>query len=53
MLRIRVLIIELNDLKIQKISCGHRYSLLLSCDGDIYAFGLNWSGEVGNGTLEE
>jgi alpha-tubulin suppressor-like RCC1 family protein len=40
------IIIELNDLKIQKISCGVFHSLLLSCDGDIYAFGGNRGGEV-------
>jgi alpha-tubulin suppressor-like RCC1 family protein len=47
------IIIELNDLKIKKISCGAYYSLLLSCDGDIYAFGSNRGGEIGNGTQEE
>jgi hypothetical protein len=46
------IIIELNDLKIQKISCGAFHSLLLSCDGDIYAFGWNYWGQVGNGTRE-
>ncbi len=30
------IIIELNDLKIKKISCSHRQSL---CDGNIYTFG--------------
>jgi hypothetical protein len=44
------IIIELNDLKIQKISCGLGHSLLLSYNGDIYAFGSNRCGEVGNGT---
>jgi alpha-tubulin suppressor-like RCC1 family protein len=44
---------KFDDLKIQKICCGHRHSLLLSCDGDIYALGSNWSRKVGNGTLEE
>ncbi len=47
------IIIELNDLKIKKISCGREHSLLLSCDGDIYAFGWNRWGEIGNGTQEE
>jgi hypothetical protein len=47
------IIIELNDLKIQKISCGLNHSLLLSCDGDIYAFGWNYYGEVGNGTYKK
>jgi hypothetical protein len=50
---IEPIIIELNGLKIQKISCGYSHSLLLSCDGDIYAFGGNIFGEVGNGTEEE
>jgi alpha-tubulin suppressor-like RCC1 family protein len=33
------IIIELNDLKAKKLSCCREHSLLLSCDGDIYAFG--------------
>jgi hypothetical protein len=44
-------IVELNDIKIKKISCGSYHSLLLSFDGDIYAFGENKCGEVGNGTI--
>jgi hypothetical protein len=33
---------------IEKISCGSGHSLLLSSDGNIYAFGRNKSGELGN-----
>jgi hypothetical protein len=33
---------------IEKISCGFEHSLLLSSDGNIYAFGRNKSGELGN-----
>jgi alpha-tubulin suppressor-like RCC1 family protein len=33
---------------IEKISCGLDHSLLLSSDGNIYAFGRNKSGELGN-----
>jgi RCC1 and BTB domain-containing protein len=33
---------------IEKISCGYAHSLLLSIDGNIYAFGRNKSGELGN-----
>ncbi|HEY6437443.1 MAG TPA: hypothetical protein VIY47_12705, partial [Ignavibacteriaceae bacterium] len=44
------IIIELNGLKIKKISCGRDHSLLLSRGGDIYAFGWNRWGEIGNGT---
>ena len=33
---------------IEKISSGSHYSLLLSSDGNIYAFGRNKSGELGN-----
>jgi alpha-tubulin suppressor-like RCC1 family protein len=42
----------LNDLKIKKTSSVAIHSLLLSCDGDIYAFGMNECGRVGNGTQE-
>jgi hypothetical protein len=33
---------------IEKISCGSNHSLLLSSDGNIYAFGRNNYGELGN-----
>jgi alpha-tubulin suppressor-like RCC1 family protein len=33
---------------IEKISCGSYHSLLLSSDGNIYAFGSNRSGQLGN-----
>jgi hypothetical protein len=46
------IMIEFNDLKIKKISCGRCHCLLLSSDGDIYAFGYNKFGEVGNGTRD-
>jgi hypothetical protein len=35
------------DVRIKKISCGNRHNLLLSCDGDIYLFGYNGSGQLG------
>jgi hypothetical protein len=47
------IIIELNEVKIEKISCGPFHSLLLSCDGNIYAFGRNAYGQVGCGEEEE
>ncbi len=43
----------MNDLKVQKISCGAFHSLLLSRDGDIYAFGWNDCRKVGNGTRDK
>ncbi len=46
------IIIDLNDLKIKKISCGLAHSLLLSCDIDIYELGWNRFGQIGNGTQE-
>jgi hypothetical protein len=40
------------DVFIEKISCGSAHSLLLSSDGNIYAFGHNKSGELGNQKYE-
>jgi len=40
-------LIEIEE-KFQKISCGKEHSLLLSCNGDIYVFGRNESGQLGN-----
>ncbi len=37
------------DIVIKSISCGPNHSLLLSTDGDIYAFGLNNLGQLGLG----
>jgi alpha-tubulin suppressor-like RCC1 family protein len=45
-------LIKLNDVIIQKINCGRNHSLLLSSDGDIYAFGDNSWGQIGNGNKE-
>jgi alpha-tubulin suppressor-like RCC1 family protein len=44
--------IELNDILIEKISCGSSHSLLLSRDKDIYVFGKNDVGQVGNRTQD-
>jgi alpha-tubulin suppressor-like RCC1 family protein len=44
--------IELNGILIEKISCGPSHSLLLSRDKDIYAFGENDAGQVGNPTQD-
>jgi RCC1 and BTB domain-containing protein len=42
--------IDLNsDQVIKSISCGWNHSLLLTTDGDIYGFGLNSFGQIGNG----
>jgi alpha-tubulin suppressor-like RCC1 family protein len=35
-----------------RISCGSNYSLLLSSDGDIYAFGCNNCGQLGNNCFQ-
>jgi alpha-tubulin suppressor-like RCC1 family protein len=37
---------------IEKISCGRYYSLLLSREGDIYGFGNNDFGQLGNNNME-
>jgi alpha-tubulin suppressor-like RCC1 family protein len=44
-------LIKLPKVSIRKISCGSSHSLLLSSDGDIYAFGKNDYGQIGNGCL--
>jgi alpha-tubulin suppressor-like RCC1 family protein len=40
-------LVLLNDIIIEKISCGKNHSLLLSRDGDIYGFGDNSCGQLG------
>ncbi len=40
---------NLNDVFIEKIICGQNHSLLLSSVGDIYTFGYNNCGQIGNG----
>jgi hypothetical protein len=37
----------LSDLKIIDISCGDYHSLALTSNGDVYAWGLNESGQIG------
>jgi RCC1 and BTB domain-containing protein len=39
----------MNGVLIKKIICGQYHSLLISTDGDIYAFGCNNFGQLGNG----
>jgi alpha-tubulin suppressor-like RCC1 family protein len=41
--------IEMKDMIIDKIACGHSHSLLLTNNGVIYAFGDNSLGQIGNG----
>jgi RCC1 and BTB domain-containing protein len=38
-----------NNETVESISCGFAHSLFLTTDGDIYAFGLNNFGQIGNG----
>jgi RCC1 and BTB domain-containing protein len=42
-------ILELKDIRIDKISCGANHSLLLTNDRVIYAFGSNYFGQIANG----
>jgi alpha-tubulin suppressor-like RCC1 family protein len=46
------LAIELANVSFKKISCGAYHNLLLSDEGDIYAFGSNICGQIGNGKKE-
>jgi hypothetical protein len=44
-------LIELNSIgRVMKISCGVNYSLILSSSNNIYAFGQNNYGQLGDGT---
>jgi RCC1 and BTB domain-containing protein len=43
-----VAVIDKCNVFIEKISCGSNHSLFLSSDGNIYAFGRNKYGELGN-----
>ena len=45
-------IIELELENIKKISSGQNYSLALSKDGRVYAFGNNYFGQLGTGSLK-
>ncbi len=42
----------MNEIIIEKISCGLRHNLLLSREGEIYVFGDNSYGELGTGDKE-
>ncbi len=44
--------IEIQNVTFKKISCGQRHSLLLSNEGEIYAFGDNKFGQIGSGAKE-
>jgi len=39
----------MNEIIIEKISCGRVHNLLLSREGDIYVFGNNSYGQLGTG----
>ena len=39
--------LQMNGIIIKSIACGQDHSLLLSSDGDIYAFGSNKFGQLG------
>jgi alpha-tubulin suppressor-like RCC1 family protein len=42
--------VEFRNIIIKKIKCGKDHSLVLSTEGDIYAFGKNKYGQIGNGS---
>jgi tRNA A-37 threonylcarbamoyl transferase component Bud32 len=46
------ILIALEKIIIERISCGRNHSLLLSNEGVIYAFGENFWGQIGNGSFE-
>ena len=47
------ILIEMNEIIIEKISCGRNHNLLLSREGDIYVFGDNSDGQLGTGDREK
>jgi hypothetical protein len=46
------ILIEMNEIIIEKISCGRNHNLLLSREADIYVFGDNSDGQLGIGDKE-
>ncbi|HOG44189.1 MAG TPA: hypothetical protein PK560_08920 [bacterium] len=41
------------DSKIKSISCGHRHTCSVTTEGIVHCWGLNTSGQLGNGTYED
>ena len=41
-----------DNIAFKKVVCGSNHTLLLSSDGNIFAFGDNSSGQIGNGSID-
>ncbi|GEM_PF-2337137 len=41
------------DSKIKSVSCGHRHTCSVTTEGIVHCWGLNTSGQLGNGTYED
>src|SRR5689334_17101170 len=47
------IILDLENIRIKKISCGENHSILLSEEGTLYSFGRNGSGHLGLGNTTD
>lgn len=48
-----VRVVGLTGKRIVKIAAGNQHGLALDADGNVYAWGNNWGGQVGDGTMVE
>jgi alpha-tubulin suppressor-like RCC1 family protein len=44
---------KLSDLNIIDVKCGYSHTLLLTSSGEVYAWGSNYYGQIGNGCNED
>lgn len=46
-----VQVLGLGTAKVKSVTCGDKHTLALTTVGTVFAFGANWSGQLGDGTL--
>ena len=42
---------HLNNKQIERVACGNSYSLAMTCNGEVYAWGIGKSGSLGLGEI--